>query len=135
MSVFSESTQICVTCVLGRSPLCHSLSPAFSFCYPLLMKVFNRHSLLDASAGSGPCDSAVDAKGTSSWGQDAALHPRAWPSTMYKVSQLPMRRAFFFSLSAPSCLKVMEGGGEKKNKNKNKKQFFRYRTIPVPMRK
>lgn len=43
--------------------------------------------------------------------------PRAWPTTVYKVSQLPMRRAFFFRLSAPSCLKVMGGGGEKRKKN------------------
>lgn len=38
-----EHAQVCVSRVLSRSPLCHSLALAFSFCCPLLMKVCNRH--------------------------------------------------------------------------------------------
>lgn len=70
-----ESTQVCVSCVLSRSPLCHCLALAFSFCYPLFMRVFNRHNLMDISAGSSPCENGiVDAEETSSCGHDVDLH-------------------------------------------------------------
>lgn len=69
----SERDHAWVSCVLRRSSLCHSPALAFSLCYPLFVKVFNRHSLRDICVCSDPCGNAVvDAQGTTFGGQDAA---------------------------------------------------------------